>query len=158
MPFTPPITDLPFYLAVATFGFGLSLATYRMTATHYGWPMGRWHARRPAVPILIGFACILVAGGFAFARGAFDSGTGSWTIPFLGIALAIFWTGFLRVGSQVSLLLAPLAVGFLLVGWFGAPGKIDAAAIRDAMRQELKDLREQLGVPERLRPRPDPQR
>ena len=158
MPFAPLITDLPFYLAVAAFGLGLSLATYRMTATHYGWPMGRWHARHPALPILIGFGCLLMAGLFALARGTFASGTGSWAIPLLGIALAIFWTGFLRVGSQVSLLLAPIAAGFLFISWFGTPGQLDTQTIRDAMRQELHDLREQLGVPERVRPRPEPQR
>ena len=158
MNFATPNFDLPFYLAVAAFGFGLSLATYRMCATHYGWPMGRWHSHHPSLPILIGLGCVLAAGAAAFFRASFVSGSGSWAIPLLGIAFAIFWTGFLRVGSQLSLLLAPLAVGFLFVTWFGGPGQLDTATIRDAMRQELRDLREQLGVPERLRPRPDPQR
>ncbi len=144
---TPPVTDLPFYLAVAAFGLGLSLATYRLFAMHYGWPMGRWQAHRPVLPILIGFACLILAGLFALARGYGSFSAGGWAIPLLGIALAVFWTGFLRVGAQSALLLAPIAAGFLFVSWFGGPGQLDAATIRDALRQEMREVREQLGLP-----------
>jgi hypothetical protein len=33
----------------------------------------------------------------------------------------VFWTGFLRVGSQISLFLAPLAAVVLLFGWMAIP-------------------------------------
>ncbi len=39
-------------------------------------------------------------------------------IVLFGLLLAVFWTGFLRVGSQISLFLAPVALIFLLLAWF----------------------------------------
>jgi CBS-domain-containing membrane protein len=42
---------------------------------------------------------------------------GGMVILVFGIALAIFWTGFLRVGAQSALLLAPLSAAALLVVW-----------------------------------------
>jgi len=51
---------------------------------------------------------------FAAARGV---DYGGWIIVVGGLLLAIFWTGFLRVGSQISLVLAPLAATLLLMGW-----------------------------------------
>ena len=39
-------------------------------------------------------------------------------IPVFGVAWAAFWTGFLRVGAQSALLLAPLAAALLLVRWY----------------------------------------
>jgi hypothetical protein len=42
-------------------------------------------------------------------------------IILFGILLAIFWTGFLRVGSQVSLFLAPVATVLLITGWLSIP-------------------------------------
>ena len=39
----------------------------------------------------------------------------------VGILLAIFWTGFLRVGSQISLFLAPIASVLLITGWLSLP-------------------------------------
>jgi hypothetical protein len=38
-----------------------------------------------------------------------------------GLALGLFWSGFLRVGAQTALLLAPLATLVLLAAWLGAP-------------------------------------
>jgi hypothetical protein len=52
---------------------------------------------------------------FAAARGPEDGG---WIILLFGVLLAVFWTGFLRVGSQISLFLAPVALGLLLLAWF----------------------------------------
>jgi hypothetical protein len=138
--------DTPFYLAVAAFGLGLSLATYRMFASHYGWPMGHWHAERPFLPIVIGLICVLIAGAFALARGYGGYSFGGWAIPMFGVALAVFWTGFLRVGSQVSLLFAPIAAGLLWFSWLG-PGQVDYAAIRESIRAEMRDLRDNLGLP-----------
>lgn len=37
----------------------------------------------------------------------------------LGLFFAGVWTGFLRVASQLSLILAPIATFVLLIGWFG---------------------------------------
>jgi hypothetical protein len=34
-----------------------------------------------------------------------------------GVALAVFWSGFLRVGAQSALLLAPMAAAPLLIAW-----------------------------------------
>jgi hypothetical protein len=42
---------------------------------------------------------------------------GGWVILLFGLAFGVFWSGFLRVGAQTALLLAPLAAGLLLVGW-----------------------------------------
>ena len=60
--------DLGFVLAVVAFGWGLSLATYRLFARHYGWPMGSWHQHRPGLPIVLGVLTILLATFFALAR------------------------------------------------------------------------------------------
>ncbi|MGH1417394.1 MAG: hypothetical protein ACRBCJ_00900 [Hyphomicrobiaceae bacterium] len=105
-------------LAIAAFGWGLSLATYRMFARHNGWPMGALHADLPAVPILIGIFSLLAGILFAAFRG---EDNGGWVIIGCGALLAFSWTGFLRVGSQVSLLLAPFVTAMLLFGWLAEP-------------------------------------
>ena len=113
--------DSMFLLAVGAFGWGLSLATYRMFARSNGWPMGSLQADLPAVPILLGIVSFLTGLLFAAARGP---ELGGWVIVLFGVLLAIFWTGFLRVGSQVSLFLAPIATGLLLVGWLSDFDKV----------------------------------
>jgi hypothetical protein len=108
------ILDVLFYAAAGAFGWGLSLATYRMFAQHYGWPMGELHANWPVLPVLIGLFCLIV--GFVFAlqnRGEL----GGWIILFTGLVLCILWTGLLRVASQTSLFLAPAATGIVVLGW-----------------------------------------
>jgi hypothetical protein len=112
-----PVVDLGFILAVVAFGSGLSLATYRAFAGRFGWPMGAWHKQRPALPILVGIAAILLAGAYAFARGYGGYVLSASAIPIFGVAWAAFWTGFLRVGAQSALLLAPLAAALLIVRW-----------------------------------------
>jgi hypothetical protein len=107
--------DERFLLAVAALGWGLSLATYRVFARRNGWPMGSLQADLPAVPVILGLAAFLAGVMFAAARGSDDGG---WVIVLFGLLLAIFWTGFLRVGSQISLFLAPVALIFLLLAWF----------------------------------------
>lgn len=107
-----------FLLAIAAFGWGLSLSTYRVFARQYNWPMGALHADLPAVPILIGIVSFLAGLGFAVAIGA---DLGGWIIIGCGFLLAVFWTGFLRVGSQISLFLAPAAAFLLIIGWFAIP-------------------------------------
>lgn len=110
--------DNLFLLAVAAFGWGLSLATYRLFARSNGWPMGALHADLPAVPVLIGLLGLITGLLFATARGADDGG---WAIIGFGFLLAICWTLFLRVGSQIALFLAPIATFLLLLGWLSVP-------------------------------------
>ena len=109
--------DLGFFLAVGAFGWGLSLATYRAFATQYRWPMGSWHLKRPQLPIVAGTLCMLLAALFAIARIYAGYPTSGWAIPVFGVAWAVFWTGFLRVGAQSALLLAPAAAILLLIRW-----------------------------------------
>jgi len=109
--------DLGFVLAVVAFGWGLSLATYRVFAKPYGWPMGSWHVARPGLPILVGVACMLLAVAFAGARAYVGYPLSASAIPVFGLAWAIFWTGFLRVGAQSALLLGPAAAVLLLMRW-----------------------------------------
>lgn len=110
--------DNLFLLAIAAVGWGLSLATYRMFARHNSWPMGALHADLPAIPILIGIFSFLAGLLFAAARG---EDAGGIIIVGCGILLALFWTGFLRVGSQTSLFLAPIVTALLLFGWLAEP-------------------------------------
>ena len=101
--------DLGFVLAVVAFGWGLSLATYRLFARRYGWPMGAWQDERPGLPIP---GARRHAAGRALRRGARGyggHGLSAAAIPVFGVAWAVFWTGFLRVGAQSALLLAPAA-------------------------------------------------
>ena len=109
--------DLAFVLAVVAFGWGLSLATYRLFAKRHGWPMGSWHQGRPNLPILIGVLSMVLATLFALMRGHIGYALSAAAIPIFGVAWAIFWTGFLRVGAQSALLLAPAAAVLLIVRW-----------------------------------------
>jgi hypothetical protein len=113
--------DERFLLAVAALGWGLSLATYRMFARRNGWPMGSLQVDLPAVPVILGLAAFLAGLLFAAARGPDDGG---WVILLFGVLLAVFWTGFLRVGSQISIFLAPVAMAFLLLAWFSDFDKV----------------------------------
>lgn len=106
--------DNLFLLAIAAFGWGLSLLTYRLFARKNKWPMGALQVDLPAVPILLGVFALTAGLLFAAARGA---DYGGWIVIFFGLLLAIFWTGFLRVGSQIALILAPVAGILLLLGW-----------------------------------------
>ncbi len=110
--------DNLFLLAVAALGLGLSLATYRLFARSNGWPMGALQSDLPVFPILIGIAGLVAGLLFATARGAEDGG---WYIIAFGLILAAVWTGFFRVGSQISLFLVPVATFLLLLGWLSVP-------------------------------------
>ncbi|MGQ0672280.1 MAG: hypothetical protein ACT4N2_05295 [Hyphomicrobium sp.] len=113
-------------LAIAAFGWGLSLATYRFFAQQYGWPMGVMQADLPQVPAILGIVALLVGLLFAAMRGTADGGA---VIVVFGLMLAMFWTGFLRVGAQTSLLLAPVAAILLLLGFFSG-SSYDRASLR----------------------------
>lgn len=112
------------YLAIMALGFGLSLATYRLFALRFQWPMGAFHADIPAVPIMIGMVAMVA--GILYSAAVGD-GRGLLMIG-LGFLLWLVWTSLLRVGSQLSLFLAPLATGLLLVGWLGSMFGYDRAA------------------------------
>ena len=109
--------DVGFVLAVVAFGWGLSLATYRLVAKSRAWPMGVWHAARPALPAAIGIGSMLVAVLFSLARAHGGHVLSASAILVFGVAWALFWTGFLRVGAQSALLLAPAAVVLLVMWW-----------------------------------------
>jgi hypothetical protein len=80
--------------------------------------MGALQTDLPFVPVLIGLAGLFAALLFAAARGGSDGG---WVIIALGLVFAALWTGFLRVGSQLALFLAPIATFLLLLGWLAVP-------------------------------------
>jgi lysylphosphatidylglycerol synthetase-like protein (DUF2156 family) len=135
--------DLAFYLAVGALGWGLSLATYRSVAARYDWPMGHWHRNRPALPILIGLAVLAAALLFTLARGYSNVPGAGWNalvIVVCGVLLALLWTMVLRVASQVSLVLAPVAGALLMVWWIGGPDALEYQTVRS----EIRDLREAL--------------
>jgi hypothetical protein len=114
------MVDHLFLLAVGAIGWGLSLATYRPIALRAGWPLGAAQASVPALTSLLALFSFAAGVAFAIARGPFSGGL---VILIFGVALAVFWSGFLRVGAQSSLLLAPLAAVLLLVSWLlGALG------------------------------------
>jgi hypothetical protein len=92
----------------------LSLATYRGVARWNGWPLGTAHSTVPALTMTIGILSAAIGLVFALARGPLHGGM---VILVFGVALAIFWSGFLRVGAQSALLLAPLSAAALLVVW-----------------------------------------
>jgi len=81
--------------------------------------MGSWQTRVPELPIAIGAACIVLAAWVAIRRiGSGDAASG-WLILLFGLAWAVFWTGFLRVGAQSALLLGPVAALLLLLRGVG---------------------------------------
>jgi hypothetical protein len=98
--------DQSFLLAVGAIGWGLSLATYRPLALKAGWPLGKAQERVPALTLIVAALSIGTGLAVATARGALSGGV---AIVLLGVALAVFWSGFLRVGAQSALFLAPLA-------------------------------------------------
>lgn len=135
--------DNLFLLAVGAFGWGLSLCTYRLFARSNGWPMGALQADLPMIPALLGGIAVLAALLFAAARGWNDGG---WVILVFGLLLALFWTGFLRVGSQVSLFLAPFCAALLLLGWmagFGAFGLRERAWATETPSETLNRKKSQ---------------
>ena len=133
------------YLAMMAFGFGLSLSTYRLFAVRNSWPMGAFHADLPAVPIMIGLVSLVV--GVLFAASVGDAR--GWMIVGLGFVLWLVWTSLLRVGSQLSLFLAPLATGLLLLGWLGSLFGYDRAA---NIIENPRELLKKPGIEQPVRP------
>ena len=112
------MVDLLFFLAVGALGWGLSLATYRPVAQLNGWPLGAAQTALPALTSATGLLSALTGLIFAIARGPMSGG---FVIFLFGLALALFWSGFLRVGAQSALLLAPLSAVALLIAWSAGP-------------------------------------
>jgi len=108
------MVDLQFFLAVGAIGWGLSLATYRPLALRAGWPLGTAQVNLPAVTFSLALLCVAVGLALAISRGTPGGGL---VIAIFGVGLAVFWTGFFRVGAQTSLLLAPLAALALVTLW-----------------------------------------
>ena len=108
------MVDLLFFLAVGAIGWGLSLATYRPVAQLNGWPLGSAQTALPALTLATGVLSAVIGLIFALARGPMHGGL---VILLFGLALAAFWSGFLRVGAQSALLLAPLSAVALLIAW-----------------------------------------
>lgn len=106
--------DHLFFLAIGAIGWGLSLALYRPLALWAGWPLGTAQERLPALTRIVAFLSIAAGLALALVRGPFNGGV---VIAVFGVALAIFWAGFLRVGAQSSLLFAPAAALSLLCAW-----------------------------------------
>jgi hypothetical protein len=109
--------DVGFVLAVAAFGWGLSLATYRLFAGLLGWPMGLWQQERHGLTVLLGLIVTAVSASFAGARGYGGHMASAVAIPAFGLAWALFWTGFLRAGAQLALFAGPAAAILLIVWW-----------------------------------------
>lgn len=140
--------DIPFYLAIAAIGFGLSLMTYRIFARHYEWPMGSWQTKHPTLPILIGLVALLYGSWFAYSRW-YDGMYASLAIGAFGLALAILWTSFMRVASQISLFLAPAAVATLFVAWTFGTQALEYHSVRSEIRELRQQLQDQYGLKQR---------
>jgi energy-coupling factor transporter transmembrane protein EcfT len=138
--------DLPFYFAVAAIGFGLSLMTYRLFARHYAWPMGAWHESHPSLPFIIGLISFLVGALFAAARGLDGGIYAASAIGLFGLSLAILWTSFFRVGSQLSLFLAPVFAGLLFVSWNFGTSALQYHTVRSEIRELRQQIEEQFGL------------
>jgi hypothetical protein len=111
------MVDHLFFLAVGAIGWGLSLATYRPVAQLNGWPLGSAQTALPAMMTVFGVASAAVGLLFAAALGLQHGGL---VILIFGVGLALFWSGFLRVGAQSALLLAPLSAAALVTAWVAA--------------------------------------
>ena len=143
--------DNLFLLAVASFGFGLSLSTYRLFARSNGWPMGALQADLPVIPVLIGIAGLAAGLLFAPARGVDDGG---WYIIAFGLLLAVIWTGFLRVGSQLGLFVVPVVTFLLLLGWLSVP--LGYSERKWATEQPTETLRRRGIIDDRVKEIPAP--
>ncbi|MDP1639643.1 MAG: hypothetical protein Q8L61_01840 [Hyphomicrobium sp.] len=108
------MVDGLFFLAVGALGWGLSLATYRAVARWNGWPLGTAQTTVPALTMTLGILSAATGLAFALARGPMHGGI---VILVFGVALAVFWSGFLRVGAQSALFLAPLSAAALIIAW-----------------------------------------
>ncbi len=110
--------DQLFFLAIGAIGWGLSLALYRPIARLAAWPVGTAQARLPTLTRILAVVSISAGLALAIARGPLNGGI---VILIFGVGLAVFWCGFLRVGAQSALLLAPIATLALICTWAIGP-------------------------------------
>ena len=106
--------DAMYVWAVISFGLGLSLATYHWFARRNNWSMGAMQTRHVSLTILIGILAMIPAILFAAANW---QDFGGWSVPLVGLALGLFFTAILRLYSQISLFLAPVAAFMLAFIW-----------------------------------------
>jgi len=109
--------DFGLLLAVLTMGWGIATAAYRPVAEAVHWPMGSPQRRYPHVAQGLGWLCVTCAVSFVVWRTVAGYPASAAMILVFGLAWAAFWLGFLRVGAQSALLLAPLAAALLLWRW-----------------------------------------
>ena len=109
--------DYGMVLAVMTLGWGQVLLLYPAVAHAHGWPSGRWQSAHAMPARGLAYGCIALALLFALWRAIAGFPLGAVAIPVFGVAWAVFWIGFLRVGAQSALLLAPLGAILLVVRW-----------------------------------------
>ncbi len=135
------MTYNPLYLlAMATFGWGFSLAIYRPIALHFGWPMGAMQARHPLVVTGLGIAALVLT--FLFIM---MDPPQRWPVLPLGLLFTLFWVGFLRVGSQISLFLAPIAALLLGVVWASTDdGLREIRAIDDKLIERAEKMEKRM--------------
>ena len=106
--------DLLFFLAVGAIGWGLALISYAPIARLADWPLGTAQERLPTLTSFVAFGSIAVGMALALARGPLNGGI---VILIFGVGLAVFWCGFLRVGAQSALLLAPASALALIAAY-----------------------------------------
>ena len=70
--------------------------------------LARQHAATKSATLALGLILVGVA---------LRAELGGWWILPAGLLWAFFWTGFMRVGSQASLFLAPIATVVLVFAW-----------------------------------------
>jgi hypothetical protein len=115
--------DFGLLLAVLTMGWGIVTATYRPVAEAVHWPMGAPQRRHPHLARNLGMACVICAVAFVVWRVVAGYPLSAAMILIFGLAWAAFWLGFLRVGAQSALLLAPMSAALLLWRWLAwVPG------------------------------------
>ena len=81
-------------------------------ARRNGWPLGAARATEPALTLILGILAAAAGLAFALALGVLHGGL---VVLIFGVALAVFWSGFQRVGAQSAPLLAPMAAALLLI-------------------------------------------
>lgn len=135
------MTYNPLYLlAVATFGWGFSLAIYRSIALRMGWPMGVLQERHHLIVTLIGVAALVFT--FLFIM---MNPQQRWPVLPLGLLFTLFWIGFLRVASQTALFLAPIAALLLGVVWASSDdGLREMQAIDDRLIERAGKIEQRL--------------
>ena len=114
------MVDLLFFLAVGAHGVGACRSPPTARGALNGWPLGERADRSAGLhDLAIGLASVCASGSLRHRPAGRMHG--GFVILMFGLALAVFWSGFLRVGAQSALLLAPLSAVALLIAWSAGP-------------------------------------